>query len=273
MLLVFAVRRRMLFEFSQAHRELWCTYLVAGQTKQSDYAIKVVPARQLEDAKQQFAKIHSVHVYSVAPRPTESAATQVAAADNDQLKKALTDANGEALRTNRLGHIRFAGLQIREPGRRQVQVAKVESAAADPVRAASLPKTIGGGKDKDSKIKRPATVGAFFSQQQRKQDERKADSQATSDSQPASSQPSVHAASEVENTESQEVGMDIAEEQEASKLDASATRGGGTDEGEDDDEVEWDDGSGPAPARKPSRPIHKPKAEAAPAVEKKGACL
>lgn len=38
----------MLYEFSQAHQELWCTYLIAGHTKKDDYAIKVVPAKQLE---------------------------------------------------------------------------------------------------------------------------------------------------------------------------------------------------------------------------------
>lgn len=42
------VRIRMLYAFSQAHQDLWCSYLVAGQTKQDSYAIAVVPSTELE---------------------------------------------------------------------------------------------------------------------------------------------------------------------------------------------------------------------------------
>ena len=115
--------RELLEEYKKEHVEVCANYIVSGVRGKISTAFSVVLEKGVDDAKKHFDKVCSVHIYSLNREALEQAKLSISGhtADLEQAENCLwaTHDSSNAFVTNKMGAIKLAkGVHIKPPGER-----------------------------------------------------------------------------------------------------------------------------------------------------------
>eukprot|EP00602_Paraphysomonas_sp_CaronLab_P001286 CAMPEP_0185022474 /NCGR_PEP_ID=MMETSP1103-20130426/5178_1 /TAXON_ID=36769 /ORGANISM="Paraphysomonas bandaiensis, Strain Caron Lab Isolate" /LENGTH=465 /DNA_ID=CAMNT_0027554551 /DNA_START=1 /DNA_END=1398 /DNA_ORIENTATION=- len=233
-----ATSKRVLSEYLDQHPELHSSHVIIGERNGAHYSFSIAPVDKLEEEKKLFDKISNSHLYALHSAPTSNDQLQACSMDKEQASAMLLSNNKVESLVNDSGAVKYKDLNVLPAGE------KLSSSAPEIVKP--TPSST-GSKNKvtaNRPVSKPtATPAAKKIAEQKEKVASKArsffESGKSTSAQSKLTTPS--APSSNESSTQQNLGEGIRRNESGVKEDRKMEV---VKKVEDDEEAEWDDGSG-----------------------------